>query len=369
MSKYLVVSCNADDKFSPVSMYIMQNKLNDVVAGAKKTADAMGAEVMYLLPEGEKVEGLEGRVEYAMTSPTLTNPYAVTQVLQGNLPRPMIQDDFTATCGDDEIACVLTPEAAYRLATDAKVRFVAVTKAGKTEVKEAAMGTKLSELADTSDAKFVLIGGLKGLVIKPSDLGNYEVSDDNLSASVTVYGQDACVVDTVKNLIATTQSESCGKCVLCREGSLQFKQITDEMTTGKAKMTDLDLIKDVSELIEVGAYCPFGQNMPRPLVSAIENFASDFEEHIKKKSCSTGVCYKAEAVYIILPDKCTGCGDCVDECDEDAIDGKAKFIHMIDQDMCEQCGKCVSACDEEAIVAWEGKLPKLPKKLTKVGKF
>ena len=42
---------------------------------------------------------------------------------------------------------------------------------------------------------------------------------------------------------------------------------------------------------------------------------------------------------------------------------------MIDQDMCEQCGKCVAACDEGAIVAVEGKLPKLPKKLTKVGKF
>jgi len=29
----------------------------------------------------------------------------------------------------------------------------------------------------------------------------------------------------------------------------------------------------------------------------------------------------------------------------------------------------VSACDEGAIVAVTGKLPKLPKKLTKVGKF
>ena len=42
---------------------------------------------------------------------------------------------------------------------------------------------------------------------------------------------------------------------------------------------------------------------------------------------------------------------------------------MIDQDMCESCGKCVDACDEEAIVVVEGKMPKLPKKLTRVGKF
>ena len=32
-------------------------------------------------------------------------------------------------------------------------------------------------------------------------------------------------------------------------------------------------------------------------------------------------------------------------------------------------GAITIACDEEAIVAVTGKLPKLPKKLTKVGKF
>ena len=109
--------------------------------------------------------------------------------------------------------------------------------------------------------------------------------------------------------------------------------------------------------------------MPNVLLSALTLFADEFDEHIKKKSCSAGVCYKAAAVYVIMPDMCVGCEDCVDECDEDAIEGKKGFIHMIDQDMCENCGKCVSACDEGAIVAVTGKLPKLPKKLTKVGKF
>ena len=37
-----------------------------------------------------------------------------------------------------------------------------------------------------------------------------------------------------------------------------------------------DLINDVGELIEVGAYCPFGKNMPRPLLSAIAPHQDDF---------------------------------------------------------------------------------------------
>lgn len=368
MKGLLVCSCNADDRFSPISMFVMKNKLAQVVEGVKKLASDSDANIMYLLPEGETVDGLEGEVRYGMTSPTLGNAYAVAQLLSGNLPRPMIQDDFVAVY-EDQAVTVITPEAAYMAATDSKTKFVAVNRGGTTEIKEVALGTKMSDVVDASDAKAVLLGGLKGIFVKPSELGSYEVTNDDLGNSVTVYGKDACIVDTVKNMMRMACEDSCGKCVLCREGSSQFKQITEEMTTGKAKPADIDLIKDVASLIEIGAYCPFGRCMPKSLVSAIELFPEEFEEHIRRKSCSAGVCYKAEAVYIILPDKCTGCGDCVDECPEEAIEGKSKFIHMIDPDMCENCGKCAAACDEGAIVAWEGKLPKLPKKLTKVGKF
>ena len=81
-----------------------------------------------------------------------------------------------------------------------------------------------------------------------------------------------------------------------------------------------------------------------------------------------GVCAAFVHIYID-PLKCTGCCDCADVCPEGCIEGKAKFIHMIDEFECTKCGKCVEACEEEAIVLTAGKLPKLPSRLTKVGKF
>ena len=48
------------------------------------------------------------------------------------------------------------------------------------------------------------------------------------------------------------------------------------------------------------------------------------------------------------PDKCTGCGSCVEECPVTAISiegGKA----VVNADECVDCGACTSACKVEAI--------------------
>jgi NADH-quinone oxidoreductase subunit F len=144
--------------------------------------------------------------------------------------------------------------------------------------------------------------------------------------------------------------------------------IVEEMTAGKAKMTDIDLIKEISEIIEIGAYCSFGQKMPQLIVTGLDLFKDEVEAHIKKKNCPAGVC-SAFASYCILPKQCTGCEECLDACPEDAIEGKKGFIHMINEDFCTKCGKCVDACEEGAIIKVTGAKPKVPTKLTKVGKF
>ena len=369
MEKLIVCSCAANDPYSQSSAYLLEHELDTVKAGVKKYADMLGAsEIMYFLVEGSKSYGLENEA-FGIASPVNDNPYAIVQQLKGNLPRPMIQDDFVAEY-EGKAVYVITPEVAYNLAAPSKMKFVTINNGDVAEVKAVPFGTKLSEVADASGAKAVLLGGLKGKFVLPASLGDYETGDDILSGSVTIYGPQSCMVVVTQDLMNKTWLNSCNKCVICRDGTYQVKSIVDDMPAGKSKTGDIDLLKDIAPLIKIGSYCPYGQNWPNTLLTAMELFASEFDAHIKKKSCPAGVCFQAGATYIILPDKCTGCEDCVDACNYTAIEGKKKFIHMIDQDMCEHCGDCVSACDEEAIVKWEGgKLPKLPKKLTRVGKF
>lgn len=47
-------------------------------------------------------------------------------------------------------------------------------------------------------------------------------------------------------------------------------------------------------------------------------------------------------------EKCTGCGDCVEECPLEAIEVKDE-VAVVDEETCGDCGQCVDVCPSEAI--------------------
>jgi ferredoxin len=48
-------------------------------------------------------------------------------------------------------------------------------------------------------------------------------------------------------------------------------------------------------------------------------------------------------------EKCTGCGDCVEECPVDAISLNDEPKAVVDEEECTDCEVCVDICPEEAI--------------------
>lgn len=48
------------------------------------------------------------------------------------------------------------------------------------------------------------------------------------------------------------------------------------------------------------------------------------------------------------PDKCTGCGACVDACPVEAI-SLNDDVAVVDEDTCTECGLCVDECPNDAI--------------------
>ena len=170
-----------------------------------------------------------------------------------------------------------------------------------------------------------------------------------------------CIVDMLLKEVRANLCQACGKCVFGYEGITQLELTLSDITEKKGRSGDLDLMKDLCQVMKTQSLCETVEEIAEAVLTAIRTHFADFEEHIGKKACKAGVCKKF-MTYHILADRCTGCGDCMDECEEDAIQGKARFVHIIVQDECTQCGACLNACDEDAIVRAGSIKPKCPRK-------
>ncbi len=198
--------------------------------------------------------------------------------------------------------------------------------------------------------KAVQTGGPSGGCI-PEELLDLEVGFDELSQAGSMMGsggmivmdEDTCMVDVARYFIAFLADESCGKCVPCREGLRQMLKILTNITEGRGKEGDLELLEELSETAKEAALCALGQSAPNPFLSTLRYFRDEYEAHIKEKRCPALSC-KALIAYYIDPNKCQGCGRCLRNCPAEAIDGGKKKIHIINQDACTKCGTCFEVC-------------------------
>jgi len=145
--------------------------------------------------------------------------------------------------------------------------------------------------------KAVQTGGPSGGCL-PASLLNQPVDYETLAQAGSIMGsggmvvmdEDTCMVDVARYFLSFTQDESCGKCVPCRLGTKQMLDILDDITHGRGKMEDIDLLLSMSEQIKAGSLCGLGQTAPNPVLTTIRYFRDEYEEHIKNHHCRAAVC-------------------------------------------------------------------------------
>ena len=203
--------------------------------------------------------------------------------------------------------------------------------------------------------KAVQIGGPSGGCM-PESLLDTPIDYDSLiaagammgSGGLVVMDEDTCMVDVAKFFLNFTQSESCGKCTPCREGTKRMLEILERITNGKGEEGDIEKLEKLATSIKAGALCALGQTAPNPILSTLRYFRDEYEAHIKEKRCPAGQCHHLLSYKIT--DACKGCSLCAKNCPVNAISGEPKKKFVIDQAKCIKCGACITKCPFKAIV-------------------
>ncbi len=263
--------------------------------------------------------------------------------------------------------------------------FALAGKVVRTGLIEVPMGITLRQIVydvgggiiNGNDFKAVQTGGPSGGCI-PASLLDLSVDYESLTQAGSIMGSggmivldsDTCIVDLARYFLSFVQAESCGKCVLCREGTMQMLEILTDITEGKGKPEDIDLLSELGEAVKLGALCALGGTAPNPVLTTIKYFRQEYEAHINEKRCPARVCKSLISFYVI-PEKCQGCLICLRNCPTNAITGDKRMIHVIDQSKCIKCGTCLQICPTRfnAVVKVSGEQPVTPKEPIPVGSW
>lgn len=232
-----------------------------------------------------------------------------------------------------------------------------------TGLVEVPMGLTLRDLIftigggirDGKRFKAVQIGGPSGGCL-PEEYLDVKLDYDSLlkvgamvgSGGIVAMDESTCMVEVARFFMRFAQTESCGKCVLCREGTKQMLKILDKITRGTATEKDLEVLEELALAVKDGALCGLGKTAPNPVLTTLKYFRHEYEAHIKDRRCPAGVC-ESLVSYTIDPEKCRGCTMCSKVCPAGAISGERREPHVIDQSKCLRCGACIEKCRLNAI--------------------
>ncbi|OPZ30788.1 MAG: NADP-reducing hydrogenase subunit HndC [Lentisphaerae bacterium ADurb.BinA184] len=184
----------------------------------------------------------------------------------------------------------------------------------RTGLVEVPMGTTLRQVVfdvgggipNGRKCKAVQIGGPSGGCVPEPQLDlptDYEALKEfgtiMGSGGLVVVDETTCMVDFAKFFMEFIQSESCGKCIPCREGTKRMLEILQAVTRPRRKEDELDALlrmqgimalQKLGETIKATSLCGLGQTAPNPVLSTLKWFRDEYEAHIFERRCPAGAC-------------------------------------------------------------------------------
>ncbi len=156
---------------------------------------------------------------------------------------------------------------------------------------EVPMGMALNEIvyeigggvSDNGRCKAVQTGGPSGGCI-PADLFDTRVDYESLanlgsimgSGGMIVMDENASMVDVARFFMEFCMTESCGKCIPCRVGTVHMYKILDKIYKQKGTHKDLEMLEELCDMVRNTSLCGLGQTAPNPVMSTLHYFRDEY---------------------------------------------------------------------------------------------
>jgi len=357
----LIKAIRSARDFGLIGHNILSSGYNlDIVVRIEPGAFVCGEETALL----STLEGKRGM-------PKLKPPYPTTNGLFG---KPTVINNVE-TLMNVPLIMQNGPEWFHTLGTEKSPGTKVFAIAGKgrlSGVVEVEMGTAvktvLEDIADGikegKELKAIQLGGASGSFLTAGDLElavDYDIMNEKGigmgAGGFIIIDESTCMVDLVRYYMEFMHSESCGKCIPCREGTGRMleilgnvikKPLNEDSGTTLERFKGVMQLETIASVMKDTSLCGLGQTAPNPFLSALKNFREEFEEHIFDRKCRANVC-RGLRTFSIDVDQCTGCTACASKCPVNAIYGTRLQPFFIVEEKCIGCGICFDICKFNAI--------------------
>ncbi len=273
--------------------------LGSNILGSSFTVEIEVREVAPGLSSGEETALLKV-LEDRQAMPYLRPPYPSERGLNGS---PTLVNSAETLAN---VSGLLQRGSAWfsAIGTEASKGSKVVTLAGEVTMKntvEVPFGTSLRALIEEvggglppgKSLKAVRIGGPTGAFAGVDALDwtlDYETAEKQGaiigSGTIEVFANDACAVEMALGAVSYVQAQSCGKCVFCREGTLQMADILKGVVEQTGTSQDLELLEELAGQMRLGCLCALGKDAPNAVLSSMRLFRDEYDAHLKGKGCA-----------------------------------------------------------------------------------
>ena len=105
-----------------------------------------------------------------------------------------------------------------------------------------------------------------------------------------------CPIAVQLAFLQSARSQTCGKCVPCRDGLEQVENMMRQILDGKADMETFDNMVELAQMIQDTADCAIGYEAANIVLQSVELFHDEYMSHIESHRCKEEIGQKVPCI-------------------------------------------------------------------------